>query len=288
MGRTYRAEKNNSRINGYASLDPDSLYKKFATHSLLTQDEERNLLESCKSEDKETRKKAKEKLVSHNLRFVFDIAREMFHPHGGFTFEDVVQTGILGLIDAIDRYDLSMNTRLSTPAGWWIMQKIKKAYKEESRLIRWPQHIYEKLNEFNDYLEKYRREGKEPTLDDFKKEKPHLILVYQAQKSRNIASLEEIARRKNGNGRDDNIEEIVDSRKEPNPLPSFSAMIEQLNPRKRTILTCRILDGCTCDETADILGKSEGKRISRERVRQVELKAYRELKCKLSYLRECI
>ena len=84
-------------------------------------------------------KQYKDVLVSRNLRLV--VARARNFTGKGLEMDDLIQEGNLGLIRAIDKYDLSRGTKISTHATWWIDQAIKRAISNTSRTVRIPTHI---------------------------------------------------------------------------------------------------------------------------------------------------
>jgi len=115
---------------------------------LLTRKEEVELARRAKQGDKE----AKEKLIKANLRFVVNVAKK--YQNQGLTLSDLISEGNLGLITAVDKFDVDKGYHFISYAVWWIKQSILKAICEKSRMIRLP------LNRANELLqiEKVRRE----------------------------------------------------------------------------------------------------------------------------------
>lgn len=81
----------------------------------------------------------KSTLVKHNLRLV--VSRAKVHLNKGLEFEDLIQEGNLGLMKAINKYDRSRGTKISTYATWWIDQTIRRSISNKSRTVRIPTHI---------------------------------------------------------------------------------------------------------------------------------------------------
>jgi RNA polymerase primary sigma factor len=133
------------------SLDVSSLsvyLREINKIPLLTRDEEVSLARRAKDGCQD----AKDKLIQANLRFVVNVAKK--YQNQGLTLSDLISEGNLGLITAVDKFDVEKGYHFISYAVWWIKQSILKAICEKSRMIRLP------LNRANELLqiEKVKRE----------------------------------------------------------------------------------------------------------------------------------
>src|SRR5450759_1412536 len=106
---------------------------------LLTPQQEIELAAKIKKGDRE----ARSLMINSNLRLVVTIARD--HANLGLPLLDVISEGNIGLMTAIDRFDPTKGAKLSTYASWWIRQFIKRALSNQSKTIRLPAHLRDKI-----------------------------------------------------------------------------------------------------------------------------------------------
>ena len=106
--------------------------KEISRIPLLTREEENELAIRAAAGDRE----AKRKIVSANLRFVVNVAKK--YQNQGLPLEDLISEGNIGLLTAIERFDVSKGYHFISYAVWWIRQSILKAICEKSRAIRLP------------------------------------------------------------------------------------------------------------------------------------------------------
>lgn len=117
---------------------PDNVRRVMESVPLLTKDRERLLLEQAQNCVllPENREKARQELIEANLCWVYKVAQRYWST--GFEAEDFFHLGILGLIHAIDVFDLRRNVRLSTYATFWIRQQILAEIEAKTHVIRIP------------------------------------------------------------------------------------------------------------------------------------------------------
>ena len=131
-------------MNGSRSEQNSSLARYFSEirqFPALTRERERALARSYK----EGCKTSRDRLVESNLGFVVKVANE--YRNLGVLFEDLLNEGNLGLIEAAQRFDATKGTKFITYAIWWIRKSILKALSERSTLVRVPSYQMKKVRE---------------------------------------------------------------------------------------------------------------------------------------------
>src|SRR5262245_17592421 len=132
---------------------------------LLTPQEEIELAARIKKGDK----KAREQMIKANLRLVVKIARD--YEGIGLPLLDLISEGNIGLMKAVERFDPSKGGKLSTYGSWWIKQSIKRALANQSKTIRLPVHLVDKISKMRRVALKLQEEfGREPTDEELAEE----------------------------------------------------------------------------------------------------------------------
>lgn len=140
-------------------------FKDVSKQPMITPEEEIELTKQIRSGDK----KAIDKLVKANLRFVISVAKQ--YQNKGLTLVDLIQEGNIGLIEAAKRYDETRGFKFISYAVWWIRQSIIHAISEQCRTIRVPMNQVVYINKINKASEKFEQEnGRKPSVEELERE----------------------------------------------------------------------------------------------------------------------
>jgi RNA polymerase primary sigma factor len=258
--------------------DPLKLYvRSIGGGPLLTRAEERELARRKDAGDEA----AKRQLIESNLRLVMSITRN--YTKAGVPLLDLIQEGNLGLIRAVEKFDYKMGYKLSTYATWWIRQSVTRALADQGRTIRLPVHVAEQVRR----LLRSRRVlaqklNREPTVEELAKE----ASIEEKRVNELLELVDDTVSLETpvGDGESmygDLIEDVNSETPDESTSTRLRAKelahaLSQLNPRMRRVLALRFgLDGET-PQTLEEVGVGLG--ITRERVRQLESRALRELR----------
>ncbi len=258
-------------------------------YPLLTAEEERELIKKAKKGDIE----ARNKLINANLRYIYKMAKK--YSGMGIPISDLINEGVLGLIKAIEKYDLKRRVRLLTYATSWIRQSMMKALTEQSRAIKLNSSIKGKLDRvrraMEEYYQKFQREPSEEELAQITgmsiEEVKEVVNIYKGQ-----FSIDELIGDENGRTIEETFpdpfeEEIEEKIKKEERINRFLEILErELNEREKKIIVEYYGLDLNEPKTLEQLGKELG--ISRERVRQIKERALRKLKFKYGHLLKAI
>lgn len=138
-----------------------SYLKEVYKYKLLNKEEEETLGRRIREGDKE----AAQKMIQSNLRLVINITKKYLN--SGMSFQDLIQEGNIGLIEAVEKFDYTKGCRFATYATWWIRQSILRAIANQARLIRLPVHILEIYRKYQKIIsEAIKESGEAPAIDD--------------------------------------------------------------------------------------------------------------------------
>lgn len=261
------------------SASPSCLYlylKNIKKEPLLNELEEADLAERIHKGDL----KAKQKLVQANLRLAVSIASK--YRGRGMSYADLIEEGNLGLIHASEKFDPKMGAKFSTYASWWIRQSIERALMNHGRTVRLPVHFIKKLSKFlrfrdkNKYQNMHKVTAKEAAEElDIKEELIHTFPNYEQH---NI-SLDNIATNDNHP-----LYEVLQDEQSTDPLvkiqfEDINQLIEhwlcELNEQERSVIEQRF--GFHGFEAHSLERIGQNLQLTRERVRQIQIKALKKL-----------
>jgi RNA polymerase primary sigma factor len=248
---------------------------------LLTPAEEIALAKRIKKGDEA----AREHMIKANLRLVVKIARD--YEGQGLPLLDLINEGNIGLMKGVERFDPTKGAKLSTYASWWIKQAIKRALSNQSKTIRLPDHVVDKLANIRRAEVKLHeildREPTDEELADFLRMDVRRVKVYR-QASKAPVSLDAPLS-------DDDSDQVSEIVADPNAAAPFERLVKEtdtallkevlagLTDREKAILAMRFGLNDGVEKTLEEIGKVFG--VTRERIRQIESEALKKLRVKM-------
>jgi len=237
---------------------------------LLTPQEEVKLAAQIKRGNK----KAREKMIKANLRLVVKIAHDF--GNYGLPLLDLVSEGNIGLMKAVERFDPKKGGKLSTYASWWIKQSIKRALANQSKTIRLPVHLVDKIGKIRRVAAQMTEElGREPTNEELAEELglapakvAHLknVAIRPASLDAKISADDDTAF--GDLVSDERAEDPFEALRDKDLREEVGDLLEVLDPRERRIIAFRFGLGGGKERTLEEVGRKFG--VTRERIRQLQ------------------
>lgn len=252
--------------------------KEIGEYPLLSKEEEMKLAERAAKGSQ----KAREMLINSNLRLVVYVAKR--YEGRGMSFLDMIQEGNLGLIKAVEKFDYTKGYKFSTYATYWIKQAISKAIMEQSRNIRIPINVIERISAIRkiekEYQQKFEREPSMKEIAaalnlDIKKIKEaydwmndttSLDVTIGDDEDVTIGSFVE----------DESVKDSFEAIDNENQYSGLYEVLDTLTDKEKTVIFRRFGIGSGRAETLEEIGKSM--KLSRERIRQIEADAMRKMR----------
>lgn len=237
---------------------------------LLTPKEEVALAEKIRQGDK----KARSHMIKANLRLVVKIAQD--YSNYGLPLSDLISEGNIGLMKAVERFDPEKGGKLSTYASWWIKQSIKRALANQSKTIRLPVHMVDKISKMRRITNMLAEDlGREPTDSELSEVLgiPRKKLAMLKQAAQRPASLDAPVHE----GENSEYGEIIGDDRAVDPALALESknmhkqldgLFDILDDREQRIIDARFgLDGQK-PKTLEEVGLEFG--VTRERIRQLQ------------------
>lgn len=245
---------------------------------LLTAEEELDLAYKIREGDKD----AKDKLVLSNMRLVYTVAKH--YTGRGVDFDDLIQSGNIGLMKATEKFDPDKGFRFSTCATWWIKQAIVRTISEDGRTVRLPAYVKERVEKLGKIISTYSVEhGHDPEIDyliDAMGESKKKVLQYLSLMQKTVSIYESV-----GEEEDSILLDFLEADESVRPdvaaekkelISLAQRALSRLTASEQSIIRLRF--GLDDDDPKTLEEIGELYNVTRERVRQIEQKALAKLR----------
>lgn len=245
--------------------------------AVMTVDQERDLATRVSSGDSEARRI----MIEANLRLVVKIAKK--YANNGLSMLDMIEEGNIGLIRAVEKFNLDKNCRFSTYATWWIRQAIERAICNYARTIRLPVHVSTRIRKISKTVYGYlEREGREPTPEEIVSatDIPLDFVRNLFSIVTQTFSIDSMYEEDEGFPSEDLMvstqEEPLSALEQSKRIEEIASWLEDLREDEKKVIMMRYgLDGDE-PQTLEAIGKVFG--VTRERIRQIEGRAIGKLR----------
>ena len=245
---------------------------------LLTAGEEKELALRIDQGDRA----ARDRMITCNLRLVVKIAKRFLNR--GLPFLDLIEEGNLGLMKAVERFEIARGFRFSTYATWWIRQSVERALMNQAHTIRLPVHIAEEISKLYRATYRFRlQEDREPTPEEVAQLMG--VELSQARKLMVLAQKTYSINQPTGENGDFYLSDTIEDTSSSSPADQVdnqnayelaTSLIEKFSDTEKKILALRFGLNDNTPQTLESIGRSFG--VSRERIRQIESAALAKLR----------
>lgn len=270
--------------SGGAGRDSVGIYlKEIRKFPLMKRDEEARVAWRVKGGDEE----ARAELISRNLRLVISIAKR--YQGMGLSLEDLIEEGNIGLIKAVERFEVERGLRFSTYASKWIRQAITRSLVNKSRTVRIPANVLVLIKQYLTFQrELFQELGRKPTSEELR-EKMGLRKARFLDISRLAKGVLSLDHPLDDEGGSHALHDIIADERAASPQETAMAglrrdlidrLLDTLGERDAQILIIRYgLDNGE-SKSLEQTGKKIG--VTRERIRQLEARAFKKLRAILA------